>query len=171
MRASRANVAGFGENSPGKEKTRPKLAGFCGLVLAFGPYWRLFGQLYFFDLFLLFGVVVFPFLVVVLFVFVDFFVVGFLFFEFLVRLVGLIFLGGVFFLFVLVFLFFFGRIFFDVIFLVGLFRFVVFPGSFFRLVDFVLLRPRLRGRSARRVRGRFCCDASTEQRRTGGRPV
>ena len=106
-------------------------------MLAFGPRWRLFGHLYFFDFFLLFGVVVFPFLVVVLFVFVDFFLVGLLFFEFLVRFVGLIFFGRVFFLFVLVFLFFVGRIFFDVIFLVRLFRFVVFPGSFFRLVGFV----------------------------------
>src|SRR4051812_9185238 len=97
----------FSENSPGKEKTRPNSAGFCRFMLAFGSHGWLFGRLHLFDFFLLFGVVVFPFLVVVFFVFIDFFlVVGFLFFEFFIRLVSLVFLGGIFFLFVLVFLFF-----------------------------------------------------------------
>ena len=77
--------------SQGKEKTQPISAGFCRSLLPFGPRRRLIGHLYFFDFFLLFGVVVFPFLVVVFFVFVDFFLVGLLFFEFFFGFVGVFF--------------------------------------------------------------------------------
>src|SRR5258706_2794146 len=108
MRANRANER-LRREITGKRKTWPNSAGFYVLALMFGPRGRFFGCFYFHDLFLLFGVVVFPFFVVVVFVFVDL-LVGLLLFEFLVvefvvRPVGLVVFGRVVFAFILLFRF------------------------------------------------------------------